>query len=115
MNTLFRAKSRADGAPPCCYCCKAPFKPARAGAKERHRTGCGVNCGKFLQQTHEPNYLNRNLIKKTITQIISISDYSNHLSTKIEIYPLRTKLSGANPGKKIERNAQTFRPMTKST
>jgi len=53
MNTLFRAKSRADGAPPCCYCCKAPFSPAKAGAKERHRTGCGVNRGKFPQQTHE--------------------------------------------------------------
>ena len=53
MNTLFRAKSRADGAPPCCYCCKAPFSPAKAGAKERFLTGCGVNLGKFLQQTQE--------------------------------------------------------------
>ena len=58
MNTLFRAKSRADGAPPCCYCCKAPFSPARAGAKERHLTGCRVNRGKFLQQPHE-SYLHK--------------------------------------------------------
>ena len=53
MNTLFRAKSRADGAPPCCYCCEPPFSPARAGAKERHLTGYGVNRGKLLQQSHE--------------------------------------------------------------
>ena len=115
MNTLFRAKSRADGAPPCCYCYEAPFSPPKGGAKERHLTVCGVNRDKFLQQTHESESPKSQSNQKTITQIISISDYSNHLSTKIEIYPLRTKLSGANTREKIERNAQTFRPMTKST
>lgn len=62
----------------------------------------------FCNKHTDLNHLNRNLIKKTITQIISISDYSNYILTKIEIYPLRTKLSGANPGKKKSETLKRF-------
>ena len=100
MNTLFRAKIAVPMSIDSRYATKPPSVRQGGGVKERELTSCGVNRGKFLQQTHESESPKSQSNQKKITQIISISDYSNHLSTKIEIYPLRTKLSGAKSGHK---------------